>query len=237
MSVQSHASGLAEEAIVSARHVSAFGIQDLLTKRYFTCLTSGAKSDIKGRNAVAAMIAWSNAMPCLVYALSFWAGSQFLVKGEMSVADVATTTLVVTIGAYAIARVAPSAQALTSSIASAATVLKAIARHSPQDPFGPDGDQPIGVTGDIELRSVSLVYPSRDEVSVLDKVSFTCPALKTTAIIGESGSGKSSIVGLLERFYEPTQGQMCKSLLQRHDFSIRAALTSKKCWMVGTSSR
>ncbi|KAI9733531.1 MAG: hypothetical protein M1834_003131 [Cirrosporium novae-zelandiae] len=208
MAIYSRASGLAEEAFASARHVSAFGIQELLAKRYYSCLTDAARPEIKARNTVSVMIAWSNAMPCLAYALSFWAGSQFLVKGEVSISELTTTTLAVTIGAFAIVRVAPSAQALTSSIASAGAVLKAIARRSPQDPFASSGEQLNHVKGDIELRDVSLVYPSRDDVVVLDNVVFRCPAMKTTAIVGASGSGKSSIIGLLERFYEPNRGQI-----------------------------
>ncbi|OCL14126.1 hypothetical protein AOQ84DRAFT_408764, partial [Glonium stellatum] len=113
------ASGLVEEAISSVRYVIA---------------DAGAP-DVKARNIVSTMMAWKNAMPCLAYALSFWAGSIYLVKGQVSVSDVATTTLVITIGGWAIARVAPSIQAFTSSIASAGVVLKAIARRSPHDPF------------------------------------------------------------------------------------------------------
>jgi ATP-binding cassette subfamily B (MDR/TAP) protein 1 len=210
ISTLSHASGLAEEAIASARTVAAFNIQELLARRYYSCLTDAGKADVKSRYAVTAMIAWSNAMPCLVYALSFWAGSIYFVHGETSVASVTITSLAVAIGAFAIVRVAPSAQALTMSIASAGTVLKAIARRSPQDPFSSSGVKLSHVNGNVEFRDVSLVYPSRDDVVVLNRISFKCPAMKTTAIVGASGSGKSSVFGLLERFYEPTGGQVRK---------------------------
>ncbi|OCL07221.1 putative lipid A export ATP-binding/permease protein msbA, partial [Glonium stellatum] len=74
--------------------------------------------------------------------------------------------------------------------------------------FASDGAEPNNVVGDIEFRDVSLKYPSRDDVLILNNVTFKCPAKKTTAIVGPSGCGKSSVIGLLERFYEPTGGSI-----------------------------
>jgi ATP-binding cassette subfamily B (MDR/TAP) protein 1 len=73
------------------------------------------------------------------------------------------------------------------------------------------GDEPSTVVGDIVLDRVGLIYPSRDDVNILNDVSLRCAAMKKTAIVGASGSGKSSILGLVERFYEPTSGTVCKS--------------------------
>lgn len=218
---QNRASGLAEEAIASVRYICAYGINDLLASRYHGLLTQAGAPGIKSRGVVSTAIAWKNAMPCLAYALSFWAGSIYVVKGEVSVSHVTTTTLVITIGSWAIARVAPSIQAFTSSIASASQVLKTIGRRSPQDPLELDGIQPEGVIGDIELRNASLKYPSRDDVLILDNVSFTCPASKTTALVGASGCGKSSIIGLLERFYEPTGGNVVLDGHDIHSLNLR----------------
>ena len=206
--MQNRAFSLAEEAIASVRHICAYGVQQLIADRYFSYLTEAGKPDIKARTTVTTMISWKNAMPCLAYALSFWAGSIYLVQGQVSVSHVATTTLVITIGGWAIARVTPSIQAFTASIASASAILKSISRRSPQDPFSDGGEVLGAVAGDIELSRISLKYPSRRNISVLNEVSFFCPAKKTTAIVGASGCGKSSIIGLLERFYEPTGGSI-----------------------------
>jgi ATP-binding cassette subfamily B (MDR/TAP) protein 1 len=56
--------------------------------------------------------------------------------------------------------------------------------------------------GDIAFESVTFVYPSRPHVRILDDLSVRFPAGKLTAIVGASGSGKSTIVGLLERWYD-----------------------------------
>lgn len=65
-----------------------------------------------------------------------------------------------------------------------------------------------------EFKNVSFSYPSRPEVTVLDCVDISIPLKKHTAIVGLSGSGKSTIAGLVTRLYDPTQGQI---LFDGHD--------------------
>lgn len=55
---------------------------------------------------------------------------------------------------------------------------------------------------DVVLENVTFAYPMRWDVKILDNLSLRFPAGKITAIVGASGSGKSTIVGLLERWYE-----------------------------------
>lgn len=55
---------------------------------------------------------------------------------------------------------------------------------------------------DIVLENINFSYPMRPHVPVLDNLNLRFPAGRITAIVGASGSGKSTIVGLLERWYE-----------------------------------
>jgi ATP-binding cassette subfamily B (MDR/TAP) protein 1 len=65
-------------------------------------------------------------------------------------------------------------------------------------------DPDVSATKDIELRDVSFAYPTRAHTAVLNNLNVRFEAGKTTAIVGPSGSGKSTIVGLIQRWYEPT---------------------------------
>ena len=58
---------------------------------------------------------------------------------------------------------------------------------------------------------MGFAYPSRPEVQVLSSLSFMVRAGETVAFVGESGSGKSTIIQLLQRFYDPLQGQARRS--------------------------
>ncbi len=66
----------------------------------------------------------------------------------------------------------------------------------------------LSTQGDIELRTVSFNYPSRENFNVLKNISFRAKAGQTVALVGSSGSGKSTIANLLLRFYTPDKGQI-----------------------------
>ncbi|KAE8375253.1 multidrug resistance protein 3 [Aspergillus bertholletiae] len=205
---ESSGATLAEEAISSMEHVTAFGIQEKLAQRYNDHLKPSERPGLKAGTMTALMIGMVNAVPYLSYALSFWEGSRLLVRGETSISGVTTSTLAIVIGAWAVGRVAPNAKSFISSIAASAAILKTIARESPQDPFSAGGERPDHSRFDITFRGLQFRYPSRPEITVLHDVNLVVPASKTTALVGASGCGKSSIIGLLERFYTPTRGKI-----------------------------
>ncbi|KAK9272503.1 hypothetical protein L1049_002876 [Liquidambar formosana] len=64
------------------------------------------------------------------------------------------------------------------------------------------------VSGEVEFRLVEFAYPSRPESIILKDFSLQIPAGKTVALVGGSGSGKSTVVSLLQRFYDPLGGEI-----------------------------
>lgn len=76
--------------------------------------------------------------------------------------------------------------------------------------------------GDIELRNVRFTFPSRPDKPVLEDLSFTCPAGQQLAIVGLSGSGKSTVTGLIARLYNADQGQVLLDGQDVKDLSVRS---------------
>ncbi|KAK1021097.1 GTPase-activating protein, partial [Friedmanniomyces endolithicus] len=124
------------------------------------------------------------------------------------------------IGAFALGNVAPNIQAFATAIAAANKIYATIDRVSP-DPESDEGKKIENVEGTIELRHVKHIYPSRPEVVVMEDVSLLVPAGKTTALVGASGSGKSTIVGLVERFYDPVGGEVLFDGHSIQDLNLR----------------
>lgn len=73
-----------------------------------------------------------------------------------------------------------------------------------QDPSG--GKCLSEVNGNIEFKEVTFSYPSRPDIIIFRDFSIFFPAGKTVAVVGGSGSGKSTVIALVERFYDPNQG-------------------------------
>lgn len=76
------------------------------------------------------------------------------------------------------------------------------------------------MVGDISFENVSFSYPSRAEVPVLENISLSIPSNKMTGIVGFSGSGKSTIAGLIERFYDPNAGRVTVDGTDLRDFNV-----------------
>lgn len=76
-----------------------------------------------------------------------------------------------------------------------------------------DSDNPEGctlqdVSGEVQFNRVEFAYPSRPDTNILKDFSLTIPVGKTVALVGGSGSGKSTVIALLQRFYDPTGGEI-----------------------------
>lgn len=135
-------------------------------------------------------------------------GSRFLVDGSVSLSQILTIQMAIMIGAFALGNVAPNIQAITSAVAAAHKIYAVIDRVSPLDSTSIQGEKMDAVQGNIELRNIKHIYPSRPNVVVMEDVNLLIPAGRSIALVGASGSGKSTIIGLIERFYDPVGGSV-----------------------------
>jgi ATP-binding cassette subfamily B (MDR/TAP) protein 1 len=77
------------------------------------------------------------------------------------------------------------------------------------------------LSGRIEFKNVDFSYPTRQDQKVLNNFSAVFEQGKTTAIVGASGSGKSTIVQLIERFYDPASGEVLVDGHNLKDINLR----------------
>jgi ATP-binding cassette subfamily B (MDR/TAP) protein 1 len=110
------------------------------------------------------------------------------------------------IGSISLARLAPEWQAVTDGCGAAAGLYETIDRLPDINSSDPGGLKPKKVEGHITFENVNFNYPSRPNVPVVKNLSISFPAGRTAALVGASGSGKSTVVALIERFYDPHSG-------------------------------
>ncbi|KAK1992218.1 multidrug resistance protein 2 [Colletotrichum falcatum] len=207
---QSAGSTLAEEALTSIRSTTALGLQKQILDTYVECLDVARQADFTLKTFMGVLLAVVVATGYFNVALAFWQGARFMVDAETSFMAVVAITLVTKSAAFCVLGVAQNAEKFTSAIAATRRVCKILNRKSPIDSLGDQGAKPddVSVEGNIEFRNVKHVYPSRPDVVVAHDLNIMFPSGKSTAVVGSSGSGKSSIAKLILRFYEPVAGEI-----------------------------
>lgn len=199
---------VAEEVIGSIRNTTAFGTQEKLANKYNTYLIEAEKLGFKSKAITGSMMGVLMCYTYLTYSLAFWLGGQYMVDGSLTLAAFLTITQSIIIGAFALGNIAPNIQAFNTAVAAAGGLYATIDRPSLLNHESQEGDMLESLEGSIELCHVSHAYPTRPDVIVMEDANLYVPAGKTTAIVGASGSGKSTIIALLERFYDPTAGEI-----------------------------
>lgn len=132
----------------------------------------------------------------------------------------------VLLAAQSLTQIAPQSVIISKAAAAADQLFKVIDRDSKIDSLSDVGIKPEKCLGDIEFRGVEFAYPSRPDTQVLKGLDLFIPANKTTAIVGASGSGKSTVVGLVERWFSPLGGEILLDGRKIEEYNLQWLRTS-----------
>lgn len=112
------------------------------------------------------------------------------------------------LAATSLQTIAMQSMNVTKAASAASELFAVIDRESAIDPTSDSGLTPEGCEGHIQIRGLAFEYPSRPDSRVLNGLTLDIPPKKTTALVGASGSGKSTVVGLIDRWYDQTEGNI-----------------------------
>ncbi|CAF4542802.1 unnamed protein product, partial [Rotaria sp. Silwood2] len=105
-----------------------------------------------------------------------------------------------------ISQIVSNIQAFVEALGSASFVFDLIDRVSTINTFENEGKKTPCIIGDIEFHDASFAYPARKDILILNKINMKIPSGKTVALVGTSGCGKSTVIQLIHRFYDPDSG-------------------------------
>ena len=214
-------SSIAEEALGSIRSTVAFGSQDRLAEKFDKSLRSSCKQSIKAGYTMGVMFGGLWMSLFMTYALAYWEGSRLIADDTASIGKIICVIVSMLIGSFQLGNVAPNIRFVIKGIAACKTINEAINRVPVIDGDNDTGKTIDHLKGEIVLQNVVFRYPSRPDVLVLPNFSLTIPAGHTVALVGSSGSGKSTIVGILERFYLPLAGSVTIDGVEINDLNLK----------------
>ncbi len=199
------------EGITGIRVVRAFNKQDQESKRFNVVNQEASKAAVTLQYYCAALVPLINiCLNCCSVGI-YWRAAQQVagVAGE-PLTDVATMLEVsqyITQIAMAMVFVASAIVIFPRATASAERIVQVLETEVKVKDL-PDCVNNSDGSGTIEFDHVCFKYSDDAEKNILDDISFKCEKGKVTAIVGGTGSGKSSIINLIPRFYDITSGSL-----------------------------
>ena len=90
----------------------------------------------------------------------------------------------------------------------AGLIFKMLADEPKIDSLSKGGKKPAKINGSVHFHDIQFAYPQRSTINVLKGLNLDVEPGKTLALVGPSGCGKSTVVSLMERFYDPANGDV-----------------------------
>ncbi|KAL2468228.1 ABC transporter B family member 13 [Forsythia ovata] len=204
---------VAEEVISHVRTVYSFVGEENAVEAYSKSLGNALKLAKKTGIAKGVGIGLTYGLLFCAWALLLWYASILVRHGDTDGGKAFTTIINVIYSGFALGQAAPNLAAIAKGRAAAASILSMVKEDFNSSKYLEDGIVLPRVEGNIEFCKVCFAYPSRP-TTVFEDLSFSVCAGKTFAVVGPSGSGKSTIISMIQRFYDPTSGNI---LLDGHD--------------------
>ncbi|TKR73206.1 hypothetical protein L596_020543 [Steinernema carpocapsae] len=202
------AGAIAEEVLTSIRTVVSFNGQEKECGRYNEALKAGKVSGIKRSIYVGVGLGVTFLVLFGSFTLAFWVGTDYVADRTIAANTVVTVFFSVMLGSMAMGQAGPQIAVVGTAQGAAAAIFDIIDREPEIDSYSNEGIRPEKVEGRIAVSDVHFHYPTRPDIPILQGISFNVNPGETIALVGSSGCGKSTIVQLLLRYYNPLKGSV-----------------------------
>lgn len=211
------AGGVAEEVLYKIKTVSSFGNFKFEIERFnkllMDSLNAGLKSGI--RSGIGFSVLFFTIFAS--YGLAIWYGSKLLFDKEYNsnsdrpfkAGDVMTVLFNIIFGALGLGTAAPNFQAINEACVSAYDFFE-LKERKPKIDLSTSTEKPDkdSINAQITFNNINFTYPSNKDKQIFNNLSFRINPNEKTAIVGESGCGKSTIINLIERLYDVDSGSI-----------------------------
>ncbi|KAK1437202.1 hypothetical protein QVD17_02990 [Tagetes erecta] len=202
------AATIVEQSIGSIRTVASFTGEKKAVADYNKSLLDAYNSSVhEGLVAGLGLGSMILIMFCS-YSVAVWYGAKMILQRGYTGGDVLTIVFAVMTGSMALGQASPCLSAFAAGQAAAFKMFETINRKPEIDAYDTKGKVLSDIRGDIELKDVCFRYPARPDEEIFRGFSLCINSGTTAALVGQSGSGKSTVISLIERFYNPQGGQV-----------------------------
>ncbi|XP_048138825.1 ABC transporter B family member 4-like isoform X2 [Rhodamnia argentea] len=220
-SAYAKAANVVEQTIGSIRTVASFTGEKLAIANYNEFLEDAYKSGV--REGMAAGLGLGTALLIVFcsYAFAIWFGGKMILEKGYTGGEVLNVIMAVLAGSMSLGQASPCMTAFAAGQAAAFKMFETIKRKPEIDSCDTSGKTLDKIRGDIEFKDVYFSYPARPDELIFNGFSLYIPNGTTAALVGQSGSGKSTVVSLIERFYDPRAGEVLIDSINLKEFQLK----------------
>mmetsp|Transcript_33757 Transcript_33757/g.77141 ORF Transcript_33757/g.77141 Transcript_33757/m.77141 type:complete len:723 (-) Transcript_33757:164-2332(-) len=214
------AGSIASEAIGSSRTVASFCMEEKMVGLFRGHVDEVKRAAMRRANYAGFGFGFGQGQMFLMYFVAFMVAGEWIASGVIVADQVLKVFFVLVFSAMGAANASAFAPNLGQAKSACSTVFELIDRLSELDHSSPEGDTLPAARGDLEFKDVVFSYPQRPHAVVLRGLSFSISAGQTCALVGGSGGGKSTVIQLLERFYNPSTGSILLDGVNIRDLNL-----------------
>ncbi|KAK3401641.1 P-loop containing nucleoside triphosphate hydrolase protein [Sordaria brevicollis] len=200
----------ATESITAFRTVSALTLEGTIIERYEALLRGHVKKSFGKSSWVTLIFAVADSIALLCMSFVLWYGGSLMLKGEYLPFQYMIVYIAVLQGGLGAGQWLSYGPNIAKATVAADRILEMRGKAQGKEtlvPFDRGGVENTESGVKVEFRNVRFRYPTRD-VPVLNGLNLTVEKNQFAAIVGPSGSAKTTLISLLERFYSPDEGQI-----------------------------
>jgi ATP-binding cassette subfamily B protein len=199
-------STMAQENLAGQRIVKAYGQEAAQTARFRALSHESMRRNVELARTQGLFYPTLGLLAGLGMSLALWVGGRAILAGRITVGDLVIFLIYLGMLSWPMIALGWVVNLFQRGAASMGRVSRVLETR-PRIHEAPDAVAPAQVRGEVEFDGVTFRYPGTER-AVLRDVSFRVPAGATVAVVGPTGSGKSTVVSLLTRLYDPTEGEV-----------------------------
>uniref|UniRef100_A0A8C8RPB9 MDR1 protein n=1 Tax=Pelusios castaneus TaxID=367368 RepID=A0A8C8RPB9_9SAUR len=210
LAAHARAGAVAAETLTAIRTVVAFNGQMKALAKYDVNLENARNAGTKKSIIFNTSLGFMEFILLAVYGFAFWYGTKLTEeeKENYDIGRVLTMSYAVVYSIIFLKRASTNLEGITNAQGAAYEVYKIMNKHSLIDSSAKEGYRPDKFKAEIEFKNIHFSYPSRPDDKILKGLNLKIQSGKTVALVGSSGCGKSTTFQLLQRFYDPVQGEI-----------------------------